>query len=73
MRFSERLRALVEKLGAAQTALVLGALYYLVGAPFALLVRLLGRDPLRPGPEDGSYWRDRRREERTLETYMRQY
>jgi hypothetical protein len=45
-------------LGWAASRLLLAALYYGVFTPLGLLLRLLGRDPLRlrPSPQQASYW-----------------
>lgn len=73
MPYSEKLKALLEKVGAAQTYVVLSVLYFLVGAPVALFMKLRGHDPLMPSRDDGSCWQDRKAEERTVEDFMRQY
>lgn len=41
------------------TPLVMGLIYYLVLTPTGLVMRLLGRNPLRREPRSGSYWVDR--------------
>ncbi len=38
------------------TPIVLAILYFLVVTPIGLLLRLVGRDPLRHRPREGSYW-----------------
>lgn len=73
MPYSEKIKALLKKVGAAQTYAVLSVLYFVVGAPVALYLKLRGHDPLMPGRDDGSYWQDRKAEERTVEDFMRQY
>jgi hypothetical protein len=43
--------------GKANAFLVLGAVYYLVVAPYGFLLKKLGKDPLSgPEPENGSFW-----------------
>ena len=53
----------------------LAIVYYLVFTPVALLLRLLGRDPLERGfePEAESYYFVRRRVESDPAQYFRQY
>jgi hypothetical protein len=43
--------------GKANAFLVLGAVYYLVVAPYGFLLRTFGKDPLSgPEAENGSFW-----------------
>lgn len=51
-------RRLARRIGAGITLLMLTLAYYLVVTPFALVMRLLGRRPLplRPKPNQASYW-----------------
>jgi hypothetical protein len=52
---------------------MLGAVYYLVFAPYGFLLRLLGKDPLAgPEPENGSFWTPRARAE-SVERYERPF
>ena len=54
--------------------LVLGLIYYAVITPAGLLLRVLGKDPLRKrgSPDVPSYWRPRR-PPADVERYFRQY
>lgn len=38
------------------TPIFLGVVFFVVIAPVGLIMRLLGRNPLRHQPEDGSFW-----------------
>jgi hypothetical protein len=61
-------------IGWVMSHVILGIIYYLVLTPIGLLLRALGRDPLRRRFETGarSYWIDRG-EEPAVERYFRQY
>ena len=52
---------------------ILSIVYYLVLTPTGLLLRLLGRDPLKKSPEQGaaSYWIERRQRDRA--SYFRPF
>jgi hypothetical protein len=43
-------------LGFINTRIILAVVYYLMFTPSALVMRILGRDPLRRAKQDGSYW-----------------
>jgi hypothetical protein len=49
-------------LGRIVSPIVMGVLFYVVITPMSILLRLLGKDPLRLAkePEAGSYWIERR-------------
>ena len=53
-------------LGAINTRIILSLMFYLLLTPIALVMKLLGRDPLqrRPDPAAPSYWRTSRRADR---------
>ena len=38
------------------TPIFLGVVYFLVITPSGVAMRMLGRDPLRPKRQDGTYW-----------------
>jgi hypothetical protein len=48
------------------TPIFLAIVYFLVIAPVGLLMRLLGRNPLRHEPEGGSLWLSRPKERGTM-------
>ena len=50
---------MASRIRAGLTAIALGAAYLLVVTPVALLRRALGRDPMRHGLVEGSYWKPR--------------
>lgn len=50
---------LAAALGAVNTFLLMGAVFYLVITPSALLLRLLGKELLEERFRDGSYWKDK--------------
>lgn len=62
-------------LGAVNQRVILTLLFALLITPFALALRLLGKQPihLRPDPAASSYWRPRRREEFTADRMERQF
>lgn len=49
------------------TPLFMGAVYLLVVTPTGLLMRILGHNPIRRVPEDGSYWLEKERKRSDLE------
>lgn len=56
------------------TRIVLGVLWILVFTPYSVVLRLLGKDPMRRRFADGeSYWRDAEHENSTLDQFERQY
>ncbi|MGH7483259.1 MAG: SxtJ family membrane protein [Longimicrobiales bacterium] len=68
--------ALTLPIGYAVSYIVLGAIFYLVFTPTALLMRLIGRDALKRTIERDavSYWEDRTADARPdIERYFRQY
>ena len=48
------------------TPIFLAIVYFLAVAPIGLGMRLLGKDPLRHKPEDGSFWLSRSSERGTM-------
>lgn len=66
---------LADLLGAVNQRLILTLLFALVVTPMALLLRLLGKQPiaLRLDPAADSYWRRRKREEFTAGRMERQF
>ena len=48
------------------TPIFLAIVYFLAIAPIGLGMRLLGKDPLRHKPEDGSFWLSRSSERGTM-------
>jgi len=48
------------------TPIFLGIVYFLAIAPIGLVMRLIGKDPLRHKPEDGSFWLSRSTERGTM-------
>ena len=50
---------LAHALSKVTTPIFMGVIYYLVLTPTGLLLRLVGRDPLRPRVVDGSLWSTR--------------
>ena len=50
---------LAQLLSRVTTPVFLALLYFLVLTPMGLLLRLFGRNPLRPRERDGSFWRIR--------------
>lgn len=48
--------AMAEALSRVTNPVVLGLVYLLVITPIGLLMRLLGKNPIRRSPRDGSYW-----------------
>jgi hypothetical protein len=67
--------ALVFPIGWTVSHVLLGAAYYFVLTPVGLLLRVLGRDPLRRRFEPGSatYWIEHRPDEGGVERYFRQF
>ncbi len=64
-----------EALSWVSTRVILGIFFYAILTPYALLSRLLRKDPLDTAWKDGkpTYWRDKAPEERTLERYRRMF
>lgn len=62
-------------LGAVNQRVILTLLFAFLITPFALVLRLLGKQPirLRPDPGASSYWRARRPEEFTAARMERQF
>ena len=48
------------------TPIFLGIVYFLAIAPIGLVMRLIGKDPLRHKPEEGSFWLSRSTERGTM-------
>jgi hypothetical protein len=48
------------------TPIFLAIVYFLAIAPIGLIMKLLGKDPLRHDPKDGSLWLDRSSERGTM-------
>jgi hypothetical protein len=66
--------ALAEALGYVNSRILLSLIYYLIIAPTALVLRLIGRDPLdRRGARRSSYWVARPRVEPSRERFERAY
>ncbi|NIO22101.1 MAG: hypothetical protein GTN76_15570 [Candidatus Aenigmarchaeota archaeon] len=62
-------------MGFFMTHLILALMYYLVFTPVALVMRILGKDPLRPNYDRNakSYWIRRPREGFTRESYEKMF
>ncbi|MFX0145267.1 MAG: SxtJ family membrane protein [Candidatus Hodarchaeota archaeon] len=62
-------------IGFFMTHLILALMYYLVFTPVALVMRILGKDPLRPNYDRNakSYWKRRPRERFTRESYEKMF
>ncbi len=58
-------------LGWFNTRLLLGLVFFLLFSPIALVLRLLGKDPLRRASHPGSYWLPR--EQRPREHFERMF
>ena len=61
-------------IGYVLTILILATVYYLVLTPTGLIMRLLGRDPMRRrfDPDAGTYWTARRQSD-DPQKYLRQF
>lgn len=61
------------KIGQLNTRLILGAIFYLVFTPAALMLRLIKKDLLdrRRNPGAPGYWQDRPRQEKSTDDYRR--
>lgn len=64
-------KVVLEKVGHAQSRLLLVLLYFLVVSPFALFVKM-SRDPLRLKRVGGSNWTDNRSRLSNLESARKQ-
>jgi len=55
--------------------ILLAGIFYLLIFPIGLVLRLMGKDPLsrRFDPEAKTYWVERRKEERPVQDYFRQF